>query len=56
MVCYDTLGPETISLICPGNVHYVHCLKQVAFSMLRLYVWTFFTTNGKPQVPPQKNI
>lgn len=32
MVCCDTLGPDTISLICPGNVHYVHWLKQVVFS------------------------
>lgn len=41
MACYDTLGPDPISLICSGNVLYVHWLRQVLFPEFRLHVWTF---------------
>lgn len=48
MACYNTLGPDIISLICPENVHYVHWLRQVLFPMVRLHVWTFFHYQWKP--------
>lgn len=48
MVCYDTLGPDPISLICSGNVHCVHWLRQVLFPVFRLHVWTFFPYQWQP--------